>query len=159
MPEYVYALHDFLPENEDEVSFNAGERIEVIEKDDMFGDGWWQVCVLAFQFIQKVDDFNRAVILLAKLVYFPSATQHQRPLLKPLLTYPLPNPSLMVHQPTISNPSYSLFLKNPKTMPQPLISCLPSQNILQVPSLTVTSTLNTPMRVRLLPIMLVVTTR
>ena len=46
MPEYVYALHDFLPENDDEVSFHAGERIEVIEKDDMYGDGWWHVCVL-----------------------------------------------------------------------------------------------------------------
>lgn len=43
MPEYVYALHDFLPENEDEISFRAGEPIEVIEKDDQFGDGWWQV--------------------------------------------------------------------------------------------------------------------
>ncbi|EAU82730.2 hypothetical protein CC1G_10635 [Coprinopsis cinerea okayama7 len=28
-PEYVYALHDFIPENEDEVEFRAGERIEV----------------------------------------------------------------------------------------------------------------------------------
>ncbi|KAM6493705.1 hypothetical protein JOM56_010066 [Amanita muscaria] len=43
MPEYVYALHDFLPENEDEISFRAGDRIEVIEHDDIFGDGWWQV--------------------------------------------------------------------------------------------------------------------
>jgi hypothetical protein len=42
-PDYVYALHDFLPENEDEVSFKAGEMIEVVEKDDQFGDGWWQV--------------------------------------------------------------------------------------------------------------------
>ncbi|KAG5641510.1 hypothetical protein DXG03_004839 [Asterophora parasitica] len=42
MPEYVYALHDFLPEHEDEVSFHAGERIEVIERDDLYGDGWWQ---------------------------------------------------------------------------------------------------------------------
>ncbi|KAK0230188.1 hypothetical protein IW262DRAFT_1336895 [Armillaria fumosa] len=41
MPEYVYALHDFIPENEDEVPFRAGERIEVIEKDDAYGDGWW----------------------------------------------------------------------------------------------------------------------
>lgn len=46
MPEYVYALHDFLPEHEDEVTFHAGERIEVVEKDDMYGDGWWQVCLL-----------------------------------------------------------------------------------------------------------------
>lgn len=43
MPEYIYALHDFLPENDDEVGFCAGERIEVIEKDDQYGDGWWQV--------------------------------------------------------------------------------------------------------------------
>jgi Variant SH3 domain len=43
MPDYVYALHDFQPENEDEVDFRAGERIEVVEKDDLYGDGWWQV--------------------------------------------------------------------------------------------------------------------
>ena len=43
MPHYVYALHDFAPEHEDEVSFKAGERIEVLEKDDQFNDGWWQV--------------------------------------------------------------------------------------------------------------------
>ncbi|KAJ7293017.1 hypothetical protein C8J57DRAFT_1267884 [Mycena rebaudengoi] len=42
MPDYVYALHDFLPEHEDEVSFHTGERIEVVEKDDLYGDGWWQ---------------------------------------------------------------------------------------------------------------------
>lgn len=43
MPDYVYALHDFAPEHEDEISFSAGDRIEVIERDDMYGDGWWQV--------------------------------------------------------------------------------------------------------------------
>lgn len=42
MPEYVYALHDFLPEHEDEVSFHTAERIEVVEKDDLYGDGWWR---------------------------------------------------------------------------------------------------------------------
>ncbi|KAJ3552054.1 hypothetical protein NP233_g12962 [Leucocoprinus birnbaumii] len=42
MPEYVYALHDFVPENEDEVPFSAGERIEVVERDDLYGDGWYQ---------------------------------------------------------------------------------------------------------------------
>ncbi|GJE87501.1 hypothetical protein PsYK624_035840 [Phanerochaete sordida] len=42
MPEYVYALHDFIPENPDEVPFKAGDRIEVIEKDDLYQDGWWQ---------------------------------------------------------------------------------------------------------------------
>ncbi|KAF9069085.1 hypothetical protein BDP27DRAFT_1325996 [Rhodocollybia butyracea] len=40
--EYVYALHDFTPENDDEVPFRAGERIQVLEKDDAYGDGWWQ---------------------------------------------------------------------------------------------------------------------
>ncbi|KAK7470077.1 hypothetical protein VKT23_001518 [Stygiomarasmius scandens] len=42
MPEYVYALHDFQPEHDDEVPFKTGERIEVVEKDDAYGDGWWQ---------------------------------------------------------------------------------------------------------------------
>lgn len=39
----VYALHDFGAENEDELSFKSGDKIEVVEKDDEFGDGWWQV--------------------------------------------------------------------------------------------------------------------
>ena len=43
MVEYVYARHDFVPEHEDEVTFRAGERIEVIERDDLYSDGWWQV--------------------------------------------------------------------------------------------------------------------
>ena len=43
MVEYVYARYDFVPENEDEISFCAGERIEVVEKDDIYQDGWWKV--------------------------------------------------------------------------------------------------------------------
>lgn len=43
MPEYRWALHDFSPENEDELSFHSGDVIEIVEKDDMYGDGWWQV--------------------------------------------------------------------------------------------------------------------
>jgi len=43
MVEYVYARHDFAPENDDEISFRAGERIEVNARDDLFGDGWWEV--------------------------------------------------------------------------------------------------------------------
>ncbi|TFK28998.1 hypothetical protein FA15DRAFT_700565 [Coprinopsis marcescibilis] len=42
MPDYVYALHDFQPEHEDELDFHAGERIEIVERDDLYGDGWWQ---------------------------------------------------------------------------------------------------------------------
>ena len=34
----VYALHDFYPENVDEIAFKAGDRIEVVEKNDfVFG--------------------------------------------------------------------------------------------------------------------------
>lgn len=39
----VYAIHDFEAENPDELSFKAGERIIVIERDDLYQDGWWQV--------------------------------------------------------------------------------------------------------------------
>ncbi len=50
--EYVYALHDFEPQNDDEIAFVAGERIEVLEKDDAYGDGWWTVrCHLLFYII------------------------------------------------------------------------------------------------------------
>lgn len=43
MVDYVYAVHEFVPEHDDEISFKPGERIEVLEKDDLYGDGWWQV--------------------------------------------------------------------------------------------------------------------
>ena len=46
MPEYVYALFDFVPENPDEITFKTGDRIEVVERDDTYGDGWWQVSPL-----------------------------------------------------------------------------------------------------------------
>ncbi|KAF8138820.1 hypothetical protein EV363DRAFT_1580521 [Boletus edulis] len=46
MPEYVFALHNFVPEHEDEIAFEAGQAIEVIEKDDQYNDGWWQVSTL-----------------------------------------------------------------------------------------------------------------
>lgn len=60
MPEYVYALHDFLPEHDDEVEFRAGERIEVVEKDDLYGDGWWQVriyppCTIFFFALETIQ--------------------------------------------------------------------------------------------------------
>lgn len=43
MGDSVWALHDFSPENEDELAFRAGDEITVVEKDDLYGDGWWQV--------------------------------------------------------------------------------------------------------------------
>ncbi|EJU00092.1 hypothetical protein DACRYDRAFT_117678 [Dacryopinax primogenitus] len=39
---FVYALFDFVASDEDEISFRAGERIDVLDKDDEFADGWWR---------------------------------------------------------------------------------------------------------------------
>lgn len=41
--EHVYAVFDFAAENEDELSFCASERVDVLDKDDQYGDGWWVV--------------------------------------------------------------------------------------------------------------------
>lgn len=58
---YLYGLHEFIAENPDEVSFRVGETIIVIEKDDAYQDGWWQVrtaadpaaqCLLPSSFLQ-----------------------------------------------------------------------------------------------------------
>ncbi|CAO3616286.1 unnamed protein product [Mucor fragilis] len=40
--ETVYAVHNFEAENDDELSFQIGEKVFVIQKDDGFGDGWWK---------------------------------------------------------------------------------------------------------------------
>ncbi|KAH7108457.1 hypothetical protein BKA62DRAFT_682246 [Auriculariales sp. MPI-PUGE-AT-0066] len=42
MSNYVWAVHDFFPEHEDEIDFHAGDRIEILERDDLYSDGWWQ---------------------------------------------------------------------------------------------------------------------
>lgn len=39
----VYAIHNFEAENEDEINFLVGEPITVLEKDEKYLDGWWQV--------------------------------------------------------------------------------------------------------------------
>ncbi|OCF38908.1 hypothetical protein I317_07322 [Kwoniella heveanensis CBS 569] len=38
----VRAVHTFVAEHGDELEFQAGEQIEVLEKDEAFGDGWWR---------------------------------------------------------------------------------------------------------------------
>lgn len=43
--ETVYAVHNFEAENDDELSFQIGEKVFVIQKDDGFGDGWWKVSI------------------------------------------------------------------------------------------------------------------
>ncbi|KAF8318114.1 hypothetical protein DL93DRAFT_2076077 [Clavulina sp. PMI_390] len=40
--EYVWGLHPFIPEHDDEIEFKGGERILVLEKDDVYQDGWWR---------------------------------------------------------------------------------------------------------------------
>lgn len=42
-PEIVYAIHNFVAENEDEIPFTLGDPIVVLEKDEKYQDGWWQV--------------------------------------------------------------------------------------------------------------------
>jgi hypothetical protein len=41
--EMVYAIHSFQAKRDDELDFEYGEPIIVLEKDDMYGDGWWKV--------------------------------------------------------------------------------------------------------------------
>jgi len=79
MPEYVYALYDFLPEHEDEVDFLAGERIEVVERDDQFGDGWWQVCSKAPIYNNRIADrlVHRVVTWQGKSEFSLWTTLHQ----------------------------------------------------------------------------------
>ncbi|CAO3619874.1 unnamed protein product [Cunninghamella blakesleeana] len=42
MIQTVYGLHDYQPDNEDEISFKINEPITVIETDDEYMDGWWR---------------------------------------------------------------------------------------------------------------------
>ncbi|BEI83227.1 hypothetical protein CcaverHIS002_0310950 [Cutaneotrichosporon cavernicola] len=39
---YVTAIHTFVAEHADELEFQGGDRIEVLERDEAFGDGWWK---------------------------------------------------------------------------------------------------------------------
>jgi hypothetical protein len=43
--ETVYAVHSFEAENDDELTFQIGETVLVIQKDDGFDDGWWKVYI------------------------------------------------------------------------------------------------------------------
>ncbi|CAI2172325.1 1617_t:CDS:2 [Funneliformis geosporum] len=40
--ETVYAIYPFEAEHDDEVPFQMGEPITVLEKDDLYRDGWWR---------------------------------------------------------------------------------------------------------------------
>ncbi|KAF9197116.1 polar growth protein [Haplosporangium sp. Z 11] len=42
MAETVWAIHNFEAEAEDEISFHIGEPIIVLQKDELYQDGWWE---------------------------------------------------------------------------------------------------------------------
>lgn len=43
MEDVLYAVHRFEAENEDELTFDRGERIVVLERDEQYSDGWYKV--------------------------------------------------------------------------------------------------------------------
>lgn len=43
MPETVWAIHNFEAEADDEISFHIGEPIVILQKDELYQDGWWEV--------------------------------------------------------------------------------------------------------------------
>jgi len=43
MPETVWAIHNFEAEAEDEISFHIGEPVIIVQKDELYQDGWWEV--------------------------------------------------------------------------------------------------------------------
>lgn len=45
--ETVYAVHNFDAESNDELTFQTGETVLVIQKDDGFDDGWWKVRMIS----------------------------------------------------------------------------------------------------------------
>ncbi|KAI0236902.1 hypothetical protein L0F63_001214 [Massospora cicadina] len=53
--EVVYAIHNFEASVEDEISLVAGEAILVIEKDELYNDGWWQGGIRGGDFISTVN--------------------------------------------------------------------------------------------------------
>jgi hypothetical protein len=65
--ETAYVIHDFNATNEDEISLKAGEPVLVLEKDDLYNDGWWQVNKLfssSFGFI--LNNNSRVKMLVEK---------------------------------------------------------------------------------------------
>ena len=100
--EYVYALHDFAPQNDDEIQFEAGERIEVIERDDLYGDGWWTVSICKIHVSYRhwlIPLNNRDAIWLGESEYFPRTTRLQ---LGPWSATPARRPRLARLEPRFS---------------------------------------------------------
>lgn len=49
MPETVWAVHNFEAEADDEISFQIGEPIVILQKDELYQDGWWEVSLQALE--------------------------------------------------------------------------------------------------------------
>ena len=48
MPEYVYALNEYLENLDGEMSSHAEDQMEVVEKVDTAGNNaWWKVCLFS----------------------------------------------------------------------------------------------------------------
>lgn len=43
MSETVWAIHNFEAEADDEITFHIGEPIVILQKDELYQDGWWEV--------------------------------------------------------------------------------------------------------------------
>lgn len=56
--ETVYAVHNFEAENNDELTFQIGEPIIIIQKDDGFNDGWWKVYIHPIMLYTYRDQSN-----------------------------------------------------------------------------------------------------
>lgn len=56
MASYVTAVHTFVAEHADELEFQAGDKIEVLERDEAFGDGWWKVSLDSESQAARVTD-------------------------------------------------------------------------------------------------------
>ncbi|KAJ7847871.1 hypothetical protein B0H13DRAFT_2091141 [Mycena leptocephala] len=111
MPEYVYALHDFLPEHEDEVSFHTAERIEVVEKDDLYGDGWW-----------------RGRNLAGRVGLFPQSYTTSAP---PATDTAVPPPVPPVPSETVGAPLHSLAEEPESADTSPIIHCGPNGEVMK----------------------------
>jgi hypothetical protein len=67
--EVVYAVHKFEAENVDEISINVGEQVIVLEKDDGYNDGWWQV-------LSKAPSYTRTRALI--IVVYRAVTSRDK---------------------------------------------------------------------------------
>ena len=41
--EYLLVMHDFIARSPDELDLKKGSKVELLERDDEYGDGWYQV--------------------------------------------------------------------------------------------------------------------